>query len=1180
MRLALIATPALLPDLRPAPGALDGDLLRVRLPRDDAGFRVVDIDPSVDVAEQLDRIFDATPASESDPVLFYVSCAVVVSREGELFLCLDPADPDTGDALEEVTAVVRDRAPGPVLMVLECRHPPDPDDPFRSAAIVAAARAAVAAPKTGVELLIAARPQSDDGVDRASPFTRALVSALDELAGPGEITAERLYEHILEGETLLGVVPCFAHARGRDPFPLVPENAPRSDATPTSDDGAAEEAPAGEVGGGDTGDDEITEGAPRREHPSASDEALITTDVLGELSRDDGVDVAVDVDDTADGDSDDATGDETRGATSREDTEREPDAVLSASGGASSAVDSAAEDRPTPIQATQSLGGTPSEPPRTPAAPSGAERAPDTERDADVALVSTERSPTGAPPGPPSRRSSLPPTHLPESRSFLRAHDELPRVVISQRPPPPPPDAEDDTELEEGARETPPDTPSARSARSMSAAPAAGPSPPSASKNGGPASSPPASVRAPVSVRAPASGPMSRPPPKPDTGGTLADHLQASEAAQDPEAALRELKSALAQLGSSATGERAGIYVRIAAIKRTQGKPREAISNLEKALTLAPGHRGALEEVLELDVAAGDWRAVAAAEEQLLTTVTDDGERFQRLLQFADRWETVAGDRERARKALERARELRAGDPGLLASLRRIYEADGDVEAAIGVRRRLAEAGSTPREQARGFYELGQYLAFELHREDAALELFDRALDTDPSMLEPLEVVATILGERMDYGELERAYRRMLERIQRVPKGSVRSEVTWELCRRLGLLFRDHLENPELALDAFEDATGEKPDDLGSHLVAADLAKAVGKFDRASLHLQAAVAIEGNAGGAQGGPARADLFHDLFDTFQKARSPDQAYAAACVTMFLRAAESRERFVFEEHKPDGVPRLARPLPRDAWDLLRAEDRHRDVEAILGAIAPAAIAMRLAQLQKDKKLPVLDAAARQDPETSTASIVRSFKWASHFLGVPAPAIYVHDDPAVNLAAVPAEEPSVFAGGGVLRGKTVPELAFLVGRHLAYYLPPHRLLLYYSSIEDLSALFVAGVTLVLPGVPVPKPLAEATAFLRKDLAARMSNDARVELARAVEAFEAGGTRADLARWVGAVERCATRTGLLLSGDLDVAAAVVRNDGRGVISAEAKVGDMTAFLVSDACYELRRLLGVAVEP
>src|SRR5262245_4870007 len=201
-------------------------------------------------------------------------------------------------------------------------------------------------------------------------------------------------------------------------------------------------------------------------------------------------------------------------------------------------------------------------------------------------------------------------------------------------------------------------------------------------------------------------------------------------------------------------------------------------------------------------------------------------------------------------------------------------------------------------------------------------------------------------------------------------------------------------------------------------------------------------------------------------------------------MHHRAAEARERFVFEEHRSDGVPKLSRPLRREAWELLRAEDRHRDVEAIFTAVGPAAIAIRLAQLVAEGRLPTLDPAGKQDPETSTASIVRSFNWAAHFLGVPLPAVYVRDDANVNLAAVPVEEPSVIAGGGVLRGKSLPELAFLVGRHLSYYLPPHRLLLYYASLEDLSALFVAAVKLVLPAVPVPKPLLEAASALRKDL------------------------------------------------------------------------------------------------
>jgi hypothetical protein len=143
----------------------------------------------------------------------------------------------------------------------------------------------------------------------------------------------------------------------------------------------------------------------------------------------------------------------------------------------------------------------------------------------------------------------------------------------------------------------------------------------------------------------------------------------------------------------------------------------------------------------------------------------------------------------------------------------------------------------------------------------------------------------------------------------------------------------------------------------------------------------------------------------LFEACQKLRRPDEAYCAASVAAHRGEAEERERFVFEEHRPNGALTLMRPLDSDAWDKLAAAGRDRQVEAVLAAVAPAAIAARLAQ----RVHPALDQALRQDLQKSTASIVRSFVWAGHFLGVAPPAIYVQEDAPLALAAAIAEEPS---------------------------------------------------------------------------------------------------------------------------------------------------------------------------
>jgi tetratricopeptide (TPR) repeat protein len=579
----------------------------------------------------------------------------------------------------------------------------------------------------------------------------------------------------------------------------------------------------------------------------------------------------------------------------------------------------------------------------------------------------------------------------------------------------------------------------------------------------------------------------------------------------------------------------------------------------------------ALTALLELNVAEGDLRAVQVAEDRVLATVTDPAQRFTRLMEFGARWHDRAGDPVRARAAFERAAELRPDDVDVLGRLRGLYEQAGAIEDAIYVRRRLAKNAADARGRAEQYFALGRYLLEDLKREEPALELFDEALASDPSMLEPLAVIARFFAERQEWSELEQAYRRMLDRAPRIPDAAVRSQVTWELCRLLGTLFRDHLEDPALALDAFEDAVSEKPRELQSRLTAAELARSIGAFDRAAVHLQAAATLD---------PSRLSTFHQLFDLFQKLRRPDQAYSAACVTMSGRKAESRERFVFEEHKPQGVPKFAHAMRSDGWDLLRTSSRDTNLEAVLTTIAPAAIAARLAQLADDGRLPSLDPAARQDPAKTTISIVRSFVWASHYLGIPPPAIYLHDDATVGLATIIAEEPTALAGGRVLRGRSLPELAFLAGRHLAYHVGAHQLVLYFSSIDELSSCFLAAVKIAIPDLPVPAAAAAVVNDLVRRIEPRLDAATRAALEAAVAGFEAARVRADIAGWVGAVERCATRAGFLLAGDLEVVATVLRSDPLGLVSADEKIADLVGFTVSNEHHALRDELGIAIQP
>lgn len=1030
-RLAVIATPASQPGQRLAPGALDGDAVRARLLLSDADFSVLDLDPAVDVAEQLDLHFEEEPAGLDTEVLFYASCQVAMSADGELFLCLDPADPETGDALSDIAGVFRDMVPGAVLFVLECRHAAS-DDPFRSIAFVEAAKAAVGSADTGVELLIAARP--GDGVDgeRVSPFTRVVLETLDEADPATPLTAFELYARMRESERLLGVVPSFAHAGGATRFVLL------------RGEGAAEPARAGAADLDGVAGDTFVDSTP--------------VDAEGELPR------------------------ALAAPTPSEGTPVDEDAVRAVVSAVVSAVSDAVAGPP--LDAAPP----PSPPPSTSSPPP---------------------STSSAPPSTPSPRPSSP----------------------APMPPPSP-------------QNRAPSWPAPRAA-----------------------SEPPIEIPpAPISIIPPS-------PSSPPDEMTVADYIDSGRqlsAAGDDEGALVQFKKALG-LGSALLHERAEIYVLVGMAKQRQGKRREAIANLQKGLQLAPDRRDALTTLLELTAAEHDWRSLAGLEERALELAGGDAARFEMLLEFANRWRVVAKDRDRAQIAYEKAQALQPDSLVVLEALREIYAEGKAVEEELAVRRRIADLSSDARDRAQKLYALGQTYLQDLAQEEQAFELFDLSLEADPTFLSPLEAIAKPLAERQEWSELEQAYRRMLDRAPRIADEEVRREVTWELCRRLGLLFRDHLDDPTLALAAFEDALEEKPRDRASRRVVVDLAEQVGDLGRAAAHLQALAAM---------GPPEAEGMHRLFGLFQRLKQPDLAYLAASATAFMGVADDRERIIYEEHRPDGVPKLVRPARAEALDLLADAELDRNVQRILRAIAPAAVTARVEMLSESGALAQLDPKARQDPETTTVTAVRSLAWGSHFLGVATPAIYLGDDPAVSLLAMPQEEPTTLIGGAALRGRSLSDLAFLVGRHLVYHLEENRLLLFYPSLEDLSVCFMAAIRIVLPDVPVPSAVFEAVKALRPVFETWLGTEELDELKDAVRAFDEAGTRANLAGWAAAVERSATRAGYVLCGDLAVAAKILAEDPRGLVPVDDKIADLLGYAVSGAHHALREELGIAVEP
>lgn len=674
----------------------------------------------------------------------------------------------------------------------------------------------------------------------------------------------------------------------------------------------------------------------------------------------------------------------------------------------------------------------------------------------------------------------------------------------------------------------------------------------------------------------PPSIPPARPSTPPMAGDVLRDADRLAADGEDEEAIAR-YRRALGLVGTSlpaseADAERARIHLRIAEVLLRMGKGREAVASFEKALSLGPqvaGAERALRMLLNLYLGEGDRRGVSSVEERLVARLDPHGpEIVQVLIAFGRAWMMDLGDPLRARERLEHARALAPNNREAIRLLRELAEKDGRTEDALALRRAYTELDPDAASRAAAVFELGRELLAK-GREDEALDLFDAALESDPSALEPLKVLSEFLGERQEWSELEAAYRRMLERAERLEPKELSASLAHELHKRLGILLMEHLEDPEQALAELERASELRPSDPGSHRAAAVLSHQLGRAEGAERHLTALIA---------GDPRDVEALRLMFDVFVRSEQIERAVDVARVLVLLGAESDRERVMVSAHESDDRSPPTGSFSEHDWEALRAPldatAESEGIELVAGVFRAAgnAIVKAFAHLAaRADKLPPLDEKFRVDPEKSTVSAARSLFWASRVVGVAPPAIYLEDSSAEGMTAVLREVPVTVVGAAALRGRSLDELRFLSGHHLAAHITEHRIVRLAPAIDDLAACFLAAVVVAVPDTPVPERIRSLVELIVPAFAAFLESENEAALEEAVMAFDAAGARADLVAYQRAVERASVRAGLVLCNSVEVAFKSVSLLTQAPLGGADREAELLGYSVGHGALELR---------
>lgn len=326
-------------------------------------------------------------------------------------------------------------------------------------------------------------------------------------------------------------------------------------------------------------------------------------------------------------------------------------------------------------------------------------------------------------------------------------------------------------------------------------------------------------------------------------------------------------------------------------------------------------------------------------------------------------------------------------------------------------------------------------------------------------------------------------------------------------------------------------------------------------------------------------PRDLATLHALYRAYGPSMSdadPDRRWLVAQTLVYLDAADAGERDTHGRGQLQGLIKPASSVSAEGWRLLFHPDEELLTGQIFGVIVTAVLLGRVSTLRRDKALPTMDPAQKQDPATSTLAAVRCFSWAGAVLGVSAPVLYANPESASLVEMVPGLPPVTRIGQPALSGRSPYELAFIAGRHLSWYRAEHFIRLLVPSIVDLENLFLAALSIANADIPMGPDVKKRVAPLARAIEPVLEPVAIDRLRGHFLRFIEEGGRTNLQRWANAAERTSARAGMLLANDLSAARAVFEIENRE--SADEKMDDLLVYATSDRYAKLRRQMGLGV--
>ncbi len=634
----------------------------------------------------------------------------------------------------------------------------------------------------------------------------------------------------------------------------------------------------------------------------------------------------------------------------------------------------------------------------------------------------------------------------------------------------------------------------------------------------------------------------------------------------DPKSAYSMHEDLFKKYGSVLAGsERAEALYHLGESARRSGHLDVAIAPLKEATDLDPSNPRPYRSLAKVYDEKGEWQSAIAVRRSRLQLATGN-ERFELLLEIGDVLFGKMNDRTAASKAYTQALEEKPDDRKLLTKLMQLYSEEKDWAKLIDVVLRLADFVEDPKQRAKYMHTAATIAAKHTNEIDKALGFYKRALELEPSNDKALNEAIELYRQKGRHDEVEHLLKTQLDQAK---VAQDRDKIV-RVLDKLGELYQKFLNEPDLAVDAFEAAQAFDPEDRAR---AEKLAEIYASDPKQYLDK----AVQAQAVILRKNPYRVESYKLLRKLFTDAKRADPAWCLCQALAILRLAEPDEERFYRKHRSENAAPAQATFDDDCWSKVAHWDLDPLLTRIFAMIQPTIMRTRtqpIEQLGYDPRY-ALDTSMHPYPVSQTLYYVQGV------LAMPPPLVFQNPNDPGSLGIVHARTPAIVLGQAAF-DNTIPNqsLAFIAGRHLTSFRPGFYVRHLVPTGTGLKAWIFAAIKLCVPQFPVSPDLMGQVNEAMQALAQDFQGGEKDKLASAVSKLLQAGGALDLKKWVAAIDLTADRVGFLLAHDLQLTTEVIRSTEEATsVAVKERMKDIVLFSVSEEYFALRQKLSITVD-